>query len=283
MDPEEACLSNCELFGKSAEYFDAQVVPLWQGVYEALVSRSRATPGARVLDIGTGTGEVALRMSRVVGPGGTVLGIDTIDEMLTIARRKAGAAGSLKFENMSAEKLSLPDSSFNVVVGNYSLCCFMDYPAALRECLRVLKPGGRMTYNHSGLGDPPQYEKLSEVFEKYQTKAPTEKLAKIRESDELQNDAVEKYRDPAVALALMKGLGYKGPGASLTERIVRYKDSQSFIERMLSFDWRNEAAEINPRELDRFRSEALDALSAFPNGQDFQIRDSMVFFTGLKP
>ncbi|QQG48207.1 MAG: class I SAM-dependent methyltransferase [archaeon] len=284
MTPEEAaCLSNCELFSKSAEYFEANIVPLWQVLYDTMSGRAGATPGSRVLDVGTGTGEIALRMSRAVGDSGSVLGVDTVEQMLAIAMRKGKAAGSsnLTFEGMSAEKLSLADDSFDLVVGNYSLCCFMDYAAALKECLRVLKPGGRITYSHSGLGDPKEVETTSEIFEKYKTKAPTERLAKIREADLLQNEAVEKYRDPEVALALMRRLGYADSKASQEDRVVRYRDALAYVERELAFDWRDEAAEMSAQEIQSFRKEALAALGGSP-GHELVIKDHTVFFTGRK-
>jgi hypothetical protein len=65
LDPKQACLANCELFGKYADYFESHVVPLWGAVYDELVSRAKISPGQRLLDVGTGTGEVALR--RAIG------------------------------------------------------------------------------------------------------------------------------------------------------------------------------------------------------------------------
>ncbi|MBI3840930.1 MAG: class I SAM-dependent methyltransferase [Thaumarchaeota archaeon] len=283
MDPE-ACLSNCELFGKSAEYFESHVVPLWQDAYESLVARSGARPASKVLDVGTGTGEVALRMSKVVGKEGLVVGVDTIDEMLEIARRKAKALGAdnLRLDNMSAEKLDLPDSSFDFVVGSYSLCCVMDYKAALNECLRVLRPGGRLTYNHSGLGDPLEYQIVSKIFEKYQTKVPSDRLRQTREADVLQNNAVEKYRDPSVTLNLMRSVGFQAAEATLTLRTIRYSSPEAYLDRLLAFDLRNEAAEIPNEELAKFRSESLEALAPLSKGPELAMRDVMVFFTGLK-
>ncbi len=277
-------MANCELFGKFAEYFESQVVPLWQGVYDSLVDRAGVGPGSKVLDVGTGTGEVALRMSRLVGQSGLVLGVDTVDEMLEIARRKAKThgTGNMRFENMSAERLSLADASFDFVVGNYSLCCFLDYQAALKECQRVLKPGGRLTYNHNGPEDSLEFQLIFEIFEAYKTKKPSDRLRQIRESNIAQTEAWEKYRVPQAALKLIKSLGFEHAEASSTQRVLKYRSPEAYLDRMLGFNWRNEASEMRNEDLLALRSEALEALAPFSKGSKFLVKDDMVYFTGLK-
>ena len=282
MSASKACLSNCERFGRHARFFESQVVPLWQGVYDSLVKRAGITSGSRVLDAGAGTGEVALRLSKRVGMGGKVIAVDTLDEMLNIARRKAKALGrdNMKFKRTSLESMDFPDDSFDSVVGNYSLCCCFDYQAALGECLRVLKPGGRLTYNHNGPGDPLEFQVIAKVFEKYQTKTPTERLRATREADLIQTEAVAKYRDPVLTLNVMRNLGYADAEATVTQRVIRYGDPGAYIDRLLGFNWRNEANEITKRRLEDFRTKAVEALGPISRGPDFRVSDEMIFFTG---
>ncbi len=281
MDPRQACLANCELFGRFSDEFEYQVVPMWREVYDSLVVRAAIRPGSRVLDVGTGTGEVALRAGKSVGRRGQAVGVDTVDEMLRIARRKAKTLGisNVQFRQMSVEALDLPDDSFDSVVGNYSLCCCTDYEAALVECLRVLKPGGRLTYNHDCPGDPLEFEVASKIFGRYQTEKPSKRLQEIREADIVQNEAVEKYRDPIVTLGLMRSLGYEAAEATVAQRVIRYTDAGAFVDRMLGFNWRNEANEISKADLLKFRSEAVAALSPLSKGDEFLVTDDMVFFT----
>ncbi len=285
MDPKQACLANCELFGRFADYFESQVVPLWGAVYEELVSRANITPRQRLLDVGTGTGEVALRASGRVGKRGAVVGVDAEAEMLKIARRKTKKLSlhNVEFKQMSAETLDFPEASFDSVVGNYSLCCCFDYEAALAQCLRVLKPGGRLTYNHSGPADPLEFQVASRIFEKYQADTPSHRLRQIREANLAQNEAVKKYRDPFVTLSTMRSLGYEGAEAAITQRVIRYPDAGAFVERMLGFNWRNEADEISADGLRKFRSEAAESLASLWAGRGFQVADEMVFFSGRKP
>lgn len=240
------CAANCELFGRFASYFESHVVPLWGGVYDSLVTRSGVGPGLEVLDVGTGTGEVALRVGKIVGTGGLSVGVDAEEEMLKIAKGKAESRGlsNVLFERMSVEKLEIPESTFDSVPGNYSLCCCYDYKAALSECLRVLRPGGRLTYNHSALGDPVEFQLAFDTFEKYKTKRPSERLAEFRKANEAQKEAVEKYRDSSITLGLMRSVGFTGAEAAITKRVIKYKDAGAFLDRILGFNWRNEAEEI---------------------------------------
>ena len=85
-----------------------------------------------------------------------------------------------------------------------------------------------------------------------------------------------------MTLNLLRGLGYASAEATLTQRVIRYKNPRAFVERMLSFNWRNEANEIAKAKLDRFRSEAAEALGPLSTGPEFPVEDEMVFFTGLK-
>ncbi|HSH81130.1 MAG TPA: methyltransferase domain-containing protein [Herpetosiphonaceae bacterium] len=100
--------------------------------------------GARVLDVATGTGLVAMTAAAIVGPNGAVVGIDLSPEMLERARQKLKQAGSthVDFQEGDAERLTFPDDSFDVVLCASSLFFVPDMLAALREWRRVLVPGG---------------------------------------------------------------------------------------------------------------------------------------------
>jgi ubiquinone/menaquinone biosynthesis C-methylase UbiE len=104
-------------------------------------------PSRRLLDVGTGTGLVALQAASRIGQGGQVLGIDLSEGMLEVARAKAASAGltsRLEFRLMDAEALELEDRSFDVVVSLFALYHFPNPLLALQEMYRVLRPEGRI-------------------------------------------------------------------------------------------------------------------------------------------
>jgi len=100
--------------------------------------------GARVLDVATGTGLVAMVAAGIVGPNGAVAGVDLSPEMLEQARRKLKQAGysHVDLQEGDAERLPFPDASFDVVLCASSLFFIPDMLAAVREWHRVLVPGG---------------------------------------------------------------------------------------------------------------------------------------------
>jgi ubiquinone/menaquinone biosynthesis C-methylase UbiE len=97
-------------------------------------------PGARVLDVGCGTGRLARWIAEQVGPAGSVVGIDPLAERIAIARRNAG---SIAFDVGQAEDLSaFADGSFDVVCMSAVFHWIENKPRALAEVRRVLRGGG---------------------------------------------------------------------------------------------------------------------------------------------
>ena len=127
--------------------FDLFTERLTSGLAAHMVALAAIKPSDRVLDVGTGTGVVALQAAARTGAGGRVDGIDLSAGMLAAARAKAeklGLADRVSFTAMDAEKLEFADETFDVVVSLYALLHFPDPLAALKEIRRVLKPGGRV-------------------------------------------------------------------------------------------------------------------------------------------
>jgi ubiquinone/menaquinone biosynthesis C-methylase UbiE len=114
---------------------------------EKVLRLAALRPGESVLDVGCGTGTLALVAKRHVCPGGEVYGIDASPEMLARARAKARTARvDATFENAAAEALPFPDGRFDVVLSTIMLHHLPRKPRAeaVREMRRVLRPAGRI-------------------------------------------------------------------------------------------------------------------------------------------
>jgi demethylmenaquinone methyltransferase / 2-methoxy-6-polyprenyl-1,4-benzoquinol methylase len=115
-----------------------------QGWRKRLVSLLELTGGEKVLDVCTGTGKLAFLLSKKVGEKGSVSGVDFSNEMLGEAKRKLnGRSSNLRFSFSDAKNLNFPEGSFDAVTVSFGMRNIPDTAAALREALRVLKPGGR--------------------------------------------------------------------------------------------------------------------------------------------
>jgi demethylmenaquinone methyltransferase/2-methoxy-6-polyprenyl-1,4-benzoquinol methylase len=108
-----------------------------------MVSRLRSAPDARVLDVATGTGAVAVEIARRYGCH--VTGVDQSPEMLAEARRRVAEAGfsdRIDLVQGEAERLPFADASFDAVTFTYLLRYVDDPAAVLRELVRVVHPRG---------------------------------------------------------------------------------------------------------------------------------------------
>jgi ubiquinone/menaquinone biosynthesis C-methylase UbiE len=118
------------------------------GENEELADRACLAPPARVLDVGAGTGYLALPLGRRVGERGEVICLDTSPELLATLARKAarqGLLGRLRCVCDSALAIPLPAGELDAVASSYLLHELGDEaPAALAEMHRVLRPGGRL-------------------------------------------------------------------------------------------------------------------------------------------
>lgn len=141
------------MFDRIAGRYDLMNSVMTAGLHarwrERTVDLLDIAPGARVLDVATGTGDLALELAGRIGPGGAVVGADFSDEMLAVAREKARARrpappATVTFEHANALTLPYASNSFDAATVGFGVRNFEDLDRGLAELARVVRPGGRI-------------------------------------------------------------------------------------------------------------------------------------------
>jgi ubiquinone/menaquinone biosynthesis C-methylase UbiE len=104
-------------------------------------------PGMRVLDLGSGAGDVCMLLADMVGPSGSVVGLDLDANVIALARERISAAGLRNVSFAQCEFSSyVPEASFDAIVGRLILMYQPDPAAALATLIKHLKPGGAVAF-----------------------------------------------------------------------------------------------------------------------------------------
>ena len=114
------------------------------------------TAGMRVLDVGSGAGDVALLVAELVGPQGRVVGVDTNAEILDTAAARVQAAGWSTVVFRGGDVLRLDLEGFDAVVGRWVLQYTPDPAGLLRRARDWLRPGGVVAFQEIDLSSPPR-------------------------------------------------------------------------------------------------------------------------------
>ena len=135
--------------------------PTLAGAAERLAELAGARPGMRLLDVATGTGTAARAAAR---RGASVVGVDRSPGMLAVARE---LSRELDLRRADACALPFDDGHFDAVTCGLSLSHFADRDRALREVLRVLRPGGRFVASAWGEGSRLPTGVVGELLDRY--------------------------------------------------------------------------------------------------------------------
>jgi arsenite methyltransferase len=122
-------------------------------------------PGEDVLDVGSGAGMDTLVAAQMVGPSGSVTGIDMTPEMVAKARGSVTEMGldNVSIVEASAEQLPFDDASFDVVISNGVIDLIPDKDAVFSEITRVLRPGGRIQLADVTIQNPVSEESKRDI------------------------------------------------------------------------------------------------------------------------
>ncbi|HME78595.1 MAG TPA: methyltransferase domain-containing protein [Mycobacterium sp.] len=142
---------------------------LYDNDTEHALRRAGLRPGMRVLDVGCGPGDVSFVAARLVGPTGTVLGVDAAAEIIEVARTRGAELGLswVDFETATIADIAL-DEPVDAVVGRLILMHLPDPESALRQLAGLVRPGGVIAFCETDIGavrsvpETPQFRAVTE-------------------------------------------------------------------------------------------------------------------------
>ena len=247
-------------------------------ITDALVADAHVTIRQSVLDVATGPGEPALSITSVVGPQGKIFAVDPIDEMVAAARREADRlkVKNVRFDVAYADHLPFPNDTFDAVISRFGVMFFPSPVDAIRDMLRVLKPGHKMALAvwHFAERNPFHYL-LSRVVDRYVAPTP------------LEPDARDAFRfaTPGKLLEILNEAGVSAPTERLFQFTIRASSSvEDFFALRLevSEKLREKFSMLSPQQKSELKREALEAISQYSTGGEIRLPAEVLILSGAK-
>jgi len=257
----------------------AQIAVFTRGATEAILESAHLRTGMRVLDLASGVGDPALPIASEVAPSGRVTATDLGPGMISLAEELARKKGitNIEFREASAESLPFPDASYDVLTCRFGVMFFPDLPKALRECLRVLKPGGRVVFVAWGKKEQPFFTTTAGIILKHVPVPPppdpdAPSLFMFGERDRLRR---------ALAAAGFSNVHEE-------DRIIPGRWATSVEEYWEQFTevaapFRPLLDQLTPEKMVQAKSEILVALKKFWNGTELNMPLEIVIGTATRP
>ncbi len=175
------------------------------------IELSAARPGQTVLDIAGGTGDLAARFSRLVGPEGKVILADINASMLEVGRDRLidkGATGNIEVVQADAQALPFEDNSIDCITIAFGLRNVTDKGMALRSMLRVLRPGGRLLVLEFSKPTSPLLGKVYDQYSFQILPAMGRLIAQDADSYRYLAESIRKHPDQETLLDMMRDAGF---------------------------------------------------------------------------
>ena len=175
------------------------------------IELSAARAGQTILDIAGGTGDLAARFSKLVGPEGKVILADINAAMLEVGRDRLidkGAIGNIEVLQADAQSLPFEDNSIDCITIAFGLRNVTDKDMALRSMLRVLRPGGRLLVLEFSKPVSPLLGKIYDQYSFQILPAMGRLIAQDADSYRYLAESIRKHPDQETLLGMMEEAGF---------------------------------------------------------------------------
>ena len=252
---------------------------MFSPITKALLDDAEVRPGDTVLDVATGPGDPALSIADAVGPSGKVVGIDPVPKLIEGARQAAAQKGleNAQFEIGTADALPFPADTFDAEICRFGVMFFPSPFDGVREMLRVLKPGKKLTFSAWHFVDNnPFHHSLARIIDRYFPPPP------------LPPDAPNpfRYASPGKLKSVLIEAGVAEP----VERLLRFSiDAPLSVEDYWNFrcDWaeklRGKLAQLPPEQSKAVKEQVLQVFNEYHTARGMSMPGEVLIVTGTKP
>ena len=164
-----------------------------------------------ILDVATGTADVAIMASRLLNPD-KIIGIDISDGMLDMGRKKTaklGLQGSIELLNGDSEAINFNDNSFDAVTVAFGVRNFQHLETGLKEIKRVLKPGGKLVVLEFSKPKMPFVRAVYNFYMKIVTPNMGKLFSKNRDAYQYLDESIKKFPEGKKFTDILDNLGYQ--------------------------------------------------------------------------
>jgi len=165
----------------------------------------------RILDVATGTADVAIMASGILKPD-KIVGIDISDGMLEIGRKKIqklGLQGTIELLNGDCETINFDDDSFEAVTVAFGVRNFENLEKGLTEIRRVLKPGGKLVILEFSKPKMPVVKSMYNLYMKYICPTVGKLFSKNRNAYRYLDESISKFPEGKNFTGILDNLGYR--------------------------------------------------------------------------
>ncbi|SDD90361.1 class I SAM-dependent methyltransferase [Actinokineospora iranica] len=246
-------------FDRSAETYESVGVDFFKIFAHHLLTDVPLNPGSRVLDAGCGRGAVLFPAAALVGPTGSVFGIDLSPAMVDRTAHEINARGLTNANAvvMDAQEPDLPPRSFDTILSSCVVFFLPDPIAGLRAWRDLLKPGGRLGVT-TFCGNDPRWSAVEDVFRPNIPPAMLWAMA----------NPASPFATTDTFHRALESVGYRHPTSKIRTHEITFTDPQQWITWSWSHGQRVFWELIPRQDLPAARSEVLARLEPLrePNG-----------------
>lgn len=260
------------VFDQVAENYDNPSMRFFPFCADRLISHLRPIPDAKILDVATGTGAVALAAAQALGPQGRVQAIDLAENMLNKAMANLHHAGlsNIDFHLMDAESLEFKSRYFDYVICSFGIFFLPNMLTGLINWRHVLKPGGRVMFTtFSDNAFQPLAELFRQRIANFGIEIPIENWMRLTTEQECEE--------------LLEAAGFTEIQVIKEQLGYHLNSPDDWWEIIYSSGFRGYLEQLDAELQGRFRLEHLAEIQSLITDEGLWLNVETLFSTGIRP